>query len=151
MQSILGMYDHVKWANARILDAIARTGEASDYVTTLLHHVLRAEQVWQLRLKGQDSSHLPLWRSSSLQELAALLQANEQDYSAYLGNLDESWLDQMISYRNQSGQPFTTSVRDILIHVALHGSYHRGQINAALRREGHEPVNVDYITFVRTR
>jgi len=50
MRSILAMYDHVKWANARILDAIARTGDASDYVTTLLHHVLRAEQVWLLRL-----------------------------------------------------------------------------------------------------
>jgi uncharacterized damage-inducible protein DinB len=151
MRSILAMYDHVKWANARILDAIARTGDASDYVTTLLHHVLRAEQVWLLRLKGQDSSHLPLWRSSSLQELTELLEANERDYSAYLEDLEESQLDQMISYRNQSGQPFSTSVRDILIHVALHGSYHRGQINAALRREGHEPVSVDYIIFVRTR
>jgi len=151
MRSILAMYDHVKWANARILDAIARTGDASDYVTTLLHHVLRAEQVWLLRLKGQDSSHLPLWQSCSLQDLTELMKDNERSYTDYLATLDETRLGDMITYRNQSGVPFTTSIRNILIHVALHGSYHRGQINAALRREGHEPVNVDYITFVRTR
>jgi len=151
MQSILAMFEHVKWANARIYDAIAQAGEASEYVTTLLHHVLRAEQVWLTRMKGQDSSHLPLWQSCSLQELTELMRHNEQDYQVYLAALDESRLDEMITYRNQSGTPFTTSIRNILIHVALHGSYHRGQINAALRREGHEPINVDYITFVRTR
>jgi len=33
--------------------------------------------------------------------------------------------------------------------VALHGSYHRGQVAAAVRAAGGEPVNTDYITYVR--
>jgi len=40
-------------------------------------------------------------------------------------------------------------VRDILLHVAMHGQYHRGQINQLLRGAGLEPISVDYIVFVR--
>ena len=39
--------------------------------------------------------------------------------------------------------------RDILFHLASHGAYHRGQISVTLRHSNLEPVNTDYITFVR--
>jgi len=58
-------------------------------------------------------------------------------------------LIKIISYKNSSGRAFQNSVRDVLMHVALHGQYHRGQINLQLRANGMEPVNVDFITFVR--
>nr|WP_254790171.1 hypothetical protein [Paenibacillus sp. OK003] len=35
------------------------------------------------------------------------------------------------------------------MQVLLHGQYHRGQINRALRIESAEPAQVDYITFAR--
>jgi uncharacterized damage-inducible protein DinB len=37
----------------------------------------------------------------------------------------------------------------MLTHVAMHGSYHRGQIAAALRAGGDIPSPTDYIAFVR--
>jgi uncharacterized damage-inducible protein DinB len=40
-------------------------------------------------------------------------------------------------------------VEDVLLHVALHGSYHRGQIAAAVRAAGGEPVNTDFVTWTR--
>ncbi|MBO9597690.1 MAG: damage-inducible protein DinB, partial [Cohnella sp.] len=67
----------------------------------------------------------------------------------YIGGLEESALDEMVDYANQSGVPFRTSVRDILSQVLLHGQYHRGQINRALRIESAEPVQVDFITYAR--
>ncbi|WP_244563156.1 DinB family protein [Paenibacillus uliginis] len=54
-----------------------------------------------------------------------------------------------MTYTNSSGKEFMTSIRDILTHVALHGQYHRGQINSRFRADGIDPVNMDYITFVR--
>jgi uncharacterized damage-inducible protein DinB len=38
-----------------------------------------------------------------------------------------------------------------LMHVALHGAYHRGQIAQVIRQGGGEPVNTDFITFQRLR
>ena len=38
----------------------------------------------------------------------------------------------------------------VLTHVALHGSYHRGQIAALIRSGGDEPINTDYIMWLRS-
>jgi uncharacterized damage-inducible protein DinB len=54
----------------------------------------------------------------------------------------------MVEYKNLSRKEFL-STRDILTHVAMHGTYHRGQIAAALRAADITPPNTDFITFVR--
>ena len=66
-----------------------------------------------------------------------------------LRKLEGTSLDQNINYTNQHGLSYVTSVRDILFHLASHGAYHRGQVSIVLRESGLEPVNTDYITFVR--
>ncbi len=50
---------------------------------------------------------------------------------------------------NRHGLSYATSIRDILFHLASHGAYHRGQVSVTLRHSNLEPVNTDYITFVR--
>jgi hypothetical protein len=44
--------------------------------------------------------------------------------------------------------PETTTVGETALQVALHSTYHRGQINARLREVGGEPPLVDYIAWV---
>ncbi|WP_408892536.1 DinB family protein [Paenibacillus taichungensis] len=78
-----------------------------------------------------------------------MFEDNAEQYHVYIEGLEESKLDEMIDYANQNGVPFRTSVGDILLQVLLHGQYHRGQINRALRIESAEPVRIDYITFAR--
>src|SRR5258706_12162933 len=46
-------------------------------------------------------------------------------------------LAEMLSYKNIAGQAFTNSIRDIMQHVANHGTYHRGQIISMLRQVGY--------------
>lgn len=67
----------------------------------------------------------------------------------FLEHLEVSELDTFVSYKNSKGTEFTSSTHDILTHVALHGQYHRGQINLQLQANRNEPVNVDFITYVR--
>jgi len=54
-----------------------------------------------------------------------------------------------IQYRNSAGQEFRSTLEDILLHVALHGSYHRGQVSLIVRGGGGEPVATDYNAFIR--
>jgi len=35
----------------------------------------------------------------------------------------------------------------LLMHVANHGTHTRAQINAAIRRLGHEPKNIDFLNY----
>jgi uncharacterized damage-inducible protein DinB len=143
------MYEHLNWANQRILETLQSIENENQEVNRLFSHILFGEQIWITRLRGLDSSRLPIWSEVDIEVCAELVMQNEESLTTFLTNLANTDLDKLISYTNSKGKEFKSSVRDILTHVALHGHYHRGQINLRLRADGIEPVNIDFITFVR--
>lgn len=150
MKTIKCMMEHMYWADERILDALEASGTKDRDLLKLVRHVAVAERVWMSRLQGKGSAPYSLWEEvEDLMAIRTMFEENAEQYRVYIEGLEESRLDEMIDYGNQSGVPFRTSVRNILSQVLLHGQYHRGQINRALRIESAEPARVDYITFVR--
>jgi len=150
MKTIKRMMDHMIWADGRILDAVEESETKNKDLLKLARHVAIAERVWLSRLQGKSSAQYSLWEEAEdLTAIRTMFEENAEQYRVYIGELEESELDEMIEYANQNGVPFRTSVRDILSQVLLHGQYHRGQINRALRIESAEPFQVDYITFAR--
>jgi uncharacterized damage-inducible protein DinB len=149
LKTIQKMYEHLDWANQRIFKTLQSIEDENQEIWRLFSHILHAEKIWITRLRGMDSSQLPIWSEADLEICAELIKQNEESFTAFFTNLANTDLDKIISYTNSKGREFTYSVRDILTHVALHGQYHRGQINSRLRAVGIEPVNVDFITFVR--
>lgn len=150
MKTIKSMMDHLYWADGRILDALEESETKNKDLLKLVRHVAVAERVWLSRLQGKGSGQYSLWEEAEdLTEIRTMFEENAEQYRVYIEGLEESELDEMIDYANLSGVPFRTSVRDILSQILLHGQYHRGQINQALRIESAEPAQVDYITFAR--
>jgi uncharacterized damage-inducible protein DinB len=145
------MYDHVNWANQRILQTLQSIGKGNHEVNRLFSHILFGERIWISRLQGLDSSQLPVWSDIGIEICAELLMLNEVSFKEYLTDLVEPDLDNLIFYTNSKGTEFKHSVRDILTHVALHGQYHRGQINSKLRATSFEPVNIDFIKYLDSR
>jgi uncharacterized damage-inducible protein DinB len=143
------MYEHLNWANQCILETLQSIEDENQEVNRLFSHILFAEKVWITRLRGLDSSRLPIWLEVDMEVCAELVMQNEESLTTFLTNLANSDLDKLIFYTNSKGTEFKNSVRDILTHIALHGQYHRGQINSRLRADGIEPVNIDFITFLR--
>ena len=137
------------WATGRVFDSLKTASSENHKADRLVAHLLVAEKVWMLRLHGEDTSAINLSPELSITECERLAHENRQAYAAFLDSLKEERLDSVVTYKNSKGIEFSTSVSDILTHVALHGTYHRGQIAAAVRSEGDVPVNTDYITFVR--
>lgn len=148
LETIQSMFKHLHWANQRIVETL-QTGEENKQANNLFSHTLHAENVWYTRLKGADSSHLPIWAEVSLDSCVEMVNQNHHNYDELLSTVSKTDLDQLVSYKNSKGTEFHHSIRDILTHVALHGQYHRGQINQLLRLADLEPINVDYITFRR--
>ncbi|MFB8374956.1 DinB family protein [Paenibacillus taichungensis] len=150
MKTIKCMMEHLYWADGRILNALEESGTKNKDLLKLVRHVAVAERVWLSRLQGKGSAQYSLWEEAEdLTALRTMFEENAEQYRVYIEGLEESELDKMIEYANQSGVSFRTSVRDILLQVLLHGQYHRGQINRVLRIEWAEPAQVDYITFAR--
>ncbi|MFJ7746709.1 DinB family protein [Peribacillus sp. NPDC097295] len=149
IETIQKMYEHLIWANQRILETLQSLKIKNQEGSRLFSHILFSEKVWITRLQGMDSSRLPIWSDVDIEVCTELVMQNEESITIFFTNLAETDLEKIISYKNSSDKEFKNSVRDILTHVALHGQYHRGQINSRLRANGIEPVNVDFITFMR--
>lgn len=148
MQTTQKLFQHSDWANREILKAL-RSTETGGKALKLFAHILLAERVWLTRLRGDDSSGLPIWAELDLLHCEELAERNEKGFRAFLADPLLSDPDRIVAYANSEGMPFKNAVGDILTHVALHGQYHRGQINLLLRENGFEPVSLDYISFVR--
>ena len=82
-------------------------------------------------------------------EAQGLREQAETTYRAFLAGLRNADLSALVTYTNSAGVRFTSTVGDILVHVALHGQYHRGKVNLLLRQAGHAPAAADYIAFAR--
>ncbi|MDQ0495686.1 DinB family protein [Paenibacillus brasilensis] len=150
MKTIRCMMDHLYWADGRILDALEESETKNKDLLKLVRHVAVAERVWLDRLQGKCSAKYSLWEETEdLTAIRTMFEENAEQYRIYIEGLKEFELDEMIDYENQSGGSFRTSARDVLLQVLLHGQYHRGQINRALRIESAEPAQVDYITITR--
>jgi len=99
--------------------------------------------------RGLDPWPQNFWPELALAECATLVAENRLQYEKFFDGLAEADLEHTVKYRNSKGVEFHTPIKDLLTHVVLHGAYHRGQIAAAIRAAGREPVNTDFIAFVR--
>jgi hypothetical protein len=108
------LFEHAVWANRRILKSLSGSSGATDRTLQLLNHILAAEEVWMVRLRGQDSSALPFWPNRTLDECAAVIEENHLRYREFLDGLTEDGLNQKVGYRNSKGIEFQTSIHDIL-------------------------------------
>lgn len=141
-------YDH--WANTRWLDRLRGIGDVEPRTRDLMAHIPATKRVWITRLRGGDAE-MAIWPSLDWDACARLLEVTYDDYQAFLDGCSEHDLTSAVTYRNSKGVAYQTPVREVLMHVITHGHYHRGQIAQAVRRQGAEPINTDYITYTRQR
>ena len=142
------LFQHLKWADERVHASLVDAANPPPHTLDLFAHIVGAEHVWLSRIRG-EKPEVPVWPKLSLAQCAELGARNADEFLALVESVDETALDGGITYRNSAGDEFTTSLKDILIHVALHGTYHRGQIAAAVRAGGDTPASTDYIALVR--
>jgi len=144
------LFDHMAWADDLARQEIARMPEVTPQAARALAiyaHLAASDDVWLSRIEGRAPRY-PAWPALSFDEATALRRgavARLREHAA----ASAQELARVIAYRTSTGQPYQSSVGDILLHVAVHGAYHRGQL-ALLAREGEaEPINTDYIRYVR--
>jgi hypothetical protein len=78
------MYEHLNWANQRILETLQKMEVKNQEVCRLFSHILFAEKVWFTRLRGLDSSGLPLWSEADIEACTELVKQNEESFTKVL-------------------------------------------------------------------
>ncbi len=137
------------WANGRILKSLDQIqGELPEYSQLMFSHVLNAQAIWIARITGTKSP-VTVMQVHSLEELHQLHEQTSPKLVELYSRADEAELNRTIDYTNTQGKQYSTKVRDILTHAINHATYHRAQTTRHIRLAGHEPINSDYITYVR--
>ena len=135
------------WANAQTLGSL-REGQAPAKAVRWMGHIVGAGALWLARIK-QEPPAMAVWPELDLAGCAAGIERLAASWSRYLESLSPAGLEEGVGYRNSLGEDWTSTVGDILTHVAMHGAYHRAQIAAAVRESGGEPAYTDFIHAVR--
>ncbi len=146
---IFELFNYNFQVNQELLTIIEKHESPDERILNLISHILTAEKIWLMRLQGKDLSGLDIWPVLSLNDCQKQLTENRKSYADYLENISDRKLTSDLIYKNSKGDKFNTPIRDILMHVIIHGGYHRGQIASTVRKEGGEPINTDYIHYVR--
>lgn len=145
------LFDYDSSVNRQLLNRLSGLSSVEEKTQDIFAHLLSAKKVWIKRLNGEDLSGVVIWPDLQWNECEVLIKENEEAYRSFLSEKTEDDLKAKLYYQNSKGTDFQTPIQDILSHVLIHGSHHRGQIAKAIREAGAEPINTDYITYVRNQ
>ena len=139
---------HLEWADQRVLTSLRSAASLPPKAVEIYSHILGSEHVWLSRISG-TAPRIAVWPNLSLDDCARVSAENAAELRRLTSTLTADALARGITYRNSAGDQFTSSLEDILTHVMMHGSYHRGQVASLIRAAGETPAPTDYIFFTR--
>ena len=71
------------------------------------------------------------------------------ELSAFCEPLTEDSLTRLLSYRNLKGEHLSLPLGPVMLQLANHSTYHRGQVATLLRQLGAEPRPTDLVVYWR--
>jgi uncharacterized damage-inducible protein DinB len=147
-----------RWANRTILESVAvltpeefarPIGGSFGSVQGTLVHPYGTDWVWLERFHGGSPRAMPAGDDLlALEALARKWREVEAGQDAYIAALTPERLAEPLSYVSFQGDSFTRRLGDALLHLANHGTYHRGQVATLLRQLGRKATSTDYLRFI---
>jgi len=150
---LLDLLAHMRWADALVADALRETARQTERTraadpVALFAHIAGTEHLWYSRITN-TTPEWAVWPDITVAESRAIAERHADLFETLVTGDGDASLERVVAYRNSAGRDYRNTVRDIVTHVTMHGSYHRGQIARLIRASGGEPPYTDYIEFRR--
>lgn len=133
------LFRYQAWANDDLLgkldglDAVRQAPELYSAIR-LINHAYVVGRIFAAHLTGAQhgyaSSNTP--ETPTLPELRANLTASDKWFLDYLDRVAPEELSQRVAFRFTDGDQGAMSRQEMLMHVATHGGYHRGEVGRIL-------------------
>ena len=135
-----------RWADRGLYAAVARnlpqlSSEEASIMLRILDHIHAVDRIFQHHLQGLPHAFKAA-RSETMPTLQTLAQGSREVddwYSSYVRGLASSDFEQPIDFVFTSGKQARMRRGEILLHVCMHGTYHRGNAGAVLQLKGLTP------------
>lgn len=141
------LFAYDRWANDEVLRALMRIPEPPQRAVKVMAHIIGTQYVWHARMTA-IANDVAVWPDLTVKQTASAMDAIATGWAEIIRR-GEDFLRGEFSYANSKGEKWTSRNDDVLMHVIMHGSYHRGQIAAAIRAGGNEPPYTDYVQATR--
>jgi uncharacterized damage-inducible protein DinB len=144
-----------RWADRGLYEAVSRnfaqlSAEEGTIMLRILDHIHTVDRIFQHHLCGLPHAFKAA-RSENLPQLDALASgAKEVDdwYADYVSGLNEADFEEPLEFVFTSGKPARMKRGEILLHVCMHGTYHRGNAGAVLQLKGLTPSRDSVTDFL---
>jgi uncharacterized damage-inducible protein DinB len=140
------LIDMKRWADRSLYDVVGRclerlTRDDASIMLRILDHMHAVDKIFQHHLQGVPHT-FQAPRSAAIPQLQALadsVRETDEWYSSYVNNLPADELQQPIDFVFTSGKQARMQRGQVILHVCLHGTYHRGNAGALLQLRGIQP------------
>ena len=150
------------WANQLLVNTIGQLPEEkqnqevissfSSLYKTLIH-MWNAESIWWQRMKLEERIERPSDTfTGDFGELGKKLLQQCRLWEDWVKNASELQLQHVFAYQNTRREQFKQPVKEVLLHIFNHGTYHRGQLIDMFHQLGIEKLPAtDFIVYTRTK
>jgi uncharacterized damage-inducible protein DinB len=142
-------FEYTFWANERTFKSISELINPPDKAVELFSHMIISQIVWLDRILKKPSQYKTAWQKFSPEECEKMFKRANAEWISFISNTTEDDFEEEIEYRNTKGESFRNKIKDIIIHVINHSTYHRGQIASLVRNAEGQPAVTDYIAYKR--
>lgn len=143
------------WANRLIAEQIQsfpkelfdkHAGGSFGSLRAVMIHLLESDYLWLNRWKGIPLADIPAWKFDTVSDIIKVWSPMQDEMVSVAASLEND-PGKPIKFITRKGVPYTMPFEDLAIHVANHGTYHRGQLTHMIRDLGQNPVSTDYFIF----
>ncbi|AET69072.1 hypothetical protein Desor_3591 [Desulfosporosinus orientis DSM 765] len=156
-QQIMELYGYNDWANHKLFEAMSsleheefsrNLGSSFGSMRDTLVHIVGAEELWLSRWRGEQGR--TLLKAEDFPDYSTLAEHwynFQSQMRGFLESLAEEELQEIISYKNIHGNPYSLELWKQMLHVINHSSFHRGQIVTMLRQLKKQPPSCDLVYY----
>ena len=146
------LVSYKRWADHGLYDVVGQNlgwldRQDAAVLLRVLDHIHVVDMIFQHHLQGLPHS-FKAPRSSEMpdfQSLSNSVRKVDDWYTSYVGNLSEGDFDELVDFVFTNGTSARMRRGEIILHVCLHGTYHRGNAGIVLQKNGIAP-NDDRMT-----
>lgn len=152
--TLRSLFAYKAWADDELFALLATVpaehGERLHACIRTLNHIHVVDRIFRAHLAGEprpfDATNTQ--GTPSLDGLRAHVAETDAWYVSYVARLSPASLSEVIDFTFTDGDPGRMSREEILLHVATHGGYHRGNVGQVLKSIPLAPPRDLYTRFL---
>ena len=152
--TLKSLFGYKTWANSELFALLATLPEqhAEQLHTCIrtLNHSYVVDRLFRARLSGDPSPFeaTNTKATPSLKQLAQDVATTDTWYQSYVSGISEKELSSILEFTFTDGDAGRMSREEILLHVLIHGGYHRGNVGQVLKSISVVPPRDLYTKFL---